>query len=55
MPVVVGATSVAPSPTTSGSEAAFEQMVGAPHAIASSAGSPNPSYSDGTTTSVARL
>src|SRR5258706_12792400 len=42
-----GLTSSAASPTTSGKEAVFEAMTGEPHAIASSAVSPKPSYTDG--------
>src|SRR5207244_1392771 len=49
-----GSNSLAASPTISGSDAASEQATGQPHAIASSGGWPNPSYSEGKTTAAAR-
>src|SRR5687767_11644317 len=42
-----GSSSVPPSPTTSGREPRFETMTGTPADIASRAGIPNPSSSDG--------
>ncbi len=44
-----GSTSTAASPATSGSDDTFDVTTGVPLAIASSGGSPNPSYSDGNT------
>ena len=41
--VLVGSTSSAASPATSGSDETFEVTTGVPHAMASSGGSPNPS------------
>jgi hypothetical protein len=38
-----GSIKIAASPTTSGNEEVFEAITGAPQAIASSGGSPNPS------------
>ena len=46
-------TSTPASPTTSGSAPPSLDTTGAPQAIASEAGRPKPSYSEGTTTSVA--
>jgi len=47
--------SASSQPMTSGILVVFEPIVGAPHDIASSAGSPKPSCLDGKTKSVARL
>ena len=44
-----GSTGTAASPATSGSDDDADTTVGTPRAIASSTGSPNPSYSDGYT------
>jgi hypothetical protein len=43
----------AASPTTSGSEEAFEVMTGTPQAMASNKGRPNPSYKLGNTNNAA--
>ena len=44
---------MAASPTTSGSELTFEVTTGVPEAMASSGGSPKPSYSEGKTNAAA--
>jgi hypothetical protein len=49
-----GSTSSAASPATSGREETFEVTTGVPLAMASSGGSPNPSYRDGNTNTLAR-
>jgi glycosyltransferase involved in cell wall biosynthesis len=48
-----GSNSSAASPATSGSEETFEHATGTPRAIASSTGSPKPSYSEGNTNACA--
>ena len=48
-----GSNSSAASPATSGSDARSEHATGTPRAIASSTGSPKPSYSDGNTNAAA--
>ena len=50
-----GSISTPASPTTSGSAETLDVITGAPQAIASSTGIPNPSYSDGNRNAVAPL
>ena len=50
----VGSKRHAASPTISGSAVVFEHATGQPQAIASSGGSPKPSYSEGNTSAEAR-
>src|SRR5207253_10657936 len=49
-----GSTRTAALPATSGSDDTFDVTTGVPLAIASSGGSPKPSYSDGNTNTPAR-
>ena len=47
--IATGSTSTPASPTTSGRDDTLDASTGTPQAIASSTGSPNPSYNEGYT------